>query len=275
MTLDTGLAGRRALVVGGGSGIGRAIALGLAAEGASVAIAGRAAHPDVIADIARQGVLGTGVVGDVGLEADAVRIVAEADDALGGIDLLVNSAAVRRNEPLAELTAGAWAATVDSTLFGCVLVCREATRRMLRRGSGSILLIGSTATASAQPYETAYRAAKAGVRAHAEVLAVELAARGIRVNLLTPGAFDTPFVADLDPMARAAAARDIPMGREGAPPELVPLALVLLSNRLSPYTTGAEVFVDGGAHLRPLFLPSAEAGERPSDAQDLGSATGS
>ena len=120
-------------------------------------------------------------------------------------------------------------------------------------GSGAILAVGSTATVSAQPRETAYRASKAALKAHIEVAAVELAPFGIRVNLLTPGATDTPFVADSPAEFRRRAMQSVPLRREARAEEMAPAALFLLSDRLAGYVTGSELVVDGGLRLRPIF----------------------
>jgi len=245
--LETGLRGRRALVVGGTSGIGRAIAEALVAEGAEVAIAGR--RP-----AGTDGMFAATISADIADEQQVDAMVAEAVRALGGLDLFINAAALRENQDLLELESAALDRTLRTTLTGCILACRAAVPHLLRGADPAVVIIGSTATKSAQPGETAYRAAKAGLQAHVEVMAVELAVAGIRVNLLTPGAVDTPFVAEVPVEARAAVARQIPMLREATPAEIAPAAVFLLSHRLSSYVTGAELVVDGGLQHRPLVM---------------------
>jgi len=237
--IETGLGGARALVAGGASGIGLAIALALRDEGASVAVVDRTPADEL-----------PGLAIELGDEEASVRAVAETVELLGGLDLLVYSAAVARHEPVARLTQDAWRATFASNVEGCAWTCREAARHMTR--GGAILVIGSTSVYTPAPREAAYRASKAALKAFTEVLALELAPAGIRVNLLTPGAFATPLTAGMEAERREALLREIPLGREGAPPELAATALLLLSDRLSPYTTGAELVVDGGLRLRPL-----------------------
>jgi 3alpha(or 20beta)-hydroxysteroid dehydrogenase len=100
--------------------------------------------------------------------------------------------------------------------------------------------------------ESAYRASKAALKAFVEVLALELAPHGVRVNVLTPGAFATPLTAGMSDEQRRRLLGEIPLRREGEPPELCATALLLLSDQLSPYTTGAEFVVDGGLRLRPM-----------------------
>jgi NAD(P)-dependent dehydrogenase (short-subunit alcohol dehydrogenase family) len=253
MSLDSGLTGQRALVTGGASGIGRAIALALAAEGVDVAIADLSSRPEVVAELASVGVRAHGIVADVSNEDDVVRMVAEAADALGGLDLYVNNAAGAWHEALTRVTRSAFEKTMATNVAASVFACREVARIFVRQKRGSILAVASTAIVSAQPRETAYRASKAALKAHIEVAAVELAPFGVRVNLLTPGATDTPFVADAPKVQRARALREVPLRREARPEEMAPAAVFLLSDRLAGYITGADLVVDGGLRLRPIF----------------------
>ena len=253
MSLDTGLAGSTALITGGGSGIGRAIALALAAEGVDVAIADLRRRPEVVAELASAGVRAHGILADVSKEEDVVRMVSEATDALGGLDLYVNDAAGTWHEALTRLTRFAFEKTMATNVAASVFACREVARIFIGQRRGSILAVGSTATVSAQPRETAYRASKAALKAHIEVAAVELAPFGVRVNLLTPGGTDTPFVADAPAAQRARAIQEIPLRREARPEEMAPAAVFLLSDRLAGYITGAELIVDGGLRHRPIF----------------------
>jgi NAD(P)-dependent dehydrogenase (short-subunit alcohol dehydrogenase family) len=257
--METGLRGSRALVTGGGSGIGRAIALGLAAEGVDVAICGRRARPEVLAELRALGVDAGGLQAGLSIEREVVRVVDEAAAALGGLDRFVSVAAGAWHEPLTRMTVASWERTIATDVGACVWGCREVARRLIDQGHGSILVIGSTALVSAQPQETAYRAAKAALKAHVEVAAVELAPFGIRVNLLTPGAVDTDFVADVPDEQREAALGEVPLRLEARPEEIAPAALFLLSDRLAAYVTGADLLVDGGLHLRPIFGGSDEA----------------
>lgn len=256
--MDTGLRGSRALVTGGGSGIGRAISLALADEGVDVAICGRRDRSDVVAELRDRGVEAAGFQADVSVEADVVRVVREAAEALAGLDLYVNVAAGTWHEQLTRLTSSSWERTLATNVSACVWGCREAALRFVAQGHGAILIIGSTATVSAQPRETAYRASKAALKAHMEVAAVELASHGVRVNLVTPGGVDTDFVADAPADQRAAAVGQVPLRREARPDEIAPAATFLLSDRLAGYITGSELIVDGGLHLRPIFGGSDE-----------------
>lgn len=250
--METSLRGRRALITGGGSGIGRAIALSLADEGMDIVICGRRDRSDVAAEVAGRGVTASWLRADVSKEADVVTAVSGAAERLGGLDLYVNVAAGTWHEPLTRMTAAGWERTMATNVSACVWGCREVSRRFIEQRNGAIVVIGSTATVSAQPQETAYRASKAALKAHVEVAAVELAPFGIRVNMVTPGGVDTDFVSDADPDQRAAATAQIPMRREALPEEIAPAVTFLASDRLARYVTGAELLVDGGLHLRPI-----------------------
>jgi NAD(P)-dependent dehydrogenase (short-subunit alcohol dehydrogenase family) len=244
--IDPGLTGKRAIVAGGASGIGRAIAVALAAEGSLVAVVDRSPVTDPSEVLS--------VTAELGEEEASAAAVEEAVRLLGGLDLLVYTAAQTHHEPALELTPAAWAATLASNVSGCVWTCREAARRMVAAGAGSILVVGSTSLYTPAAGEAAYRASKAALKAYTEVLALELAPRGVRVNVLTPGAFRTPLTAHMTPEQRVKLVREIPLEREGVADELCATALLLLSDRLSPYTTGAEFVVDGGLRLRALSL---------------------
>jgi NAD(P)-dependent dehydrogenase (short-subunit alcohol dehydrogenase family) len=251
--MDAELRGQKALVVGGSSGIGRAIAEALADEGASVAIASRGDDRGALESLRARGPHAAHVRGDISTEPGAEALISNAELALGGLDMLVNAAAIRINEPITHLSSDALERTFATNVIGCIYLCRAAARRLVANRGGAIVLIGSTATESAQPGETAYRASKAALRAHLEVLAVELAPFGIRANLVTPGATDTSFIADLGDEQRSRALDEIPLRREARPDEIAPAAIFLLSTALASYVTGAELIVDGGLHLRPIF----------------------
>jgi 3-oxoacyl-[acyl-carrier protein] reductase len=252
--LDPGLRGRRALLTGGASGLGKEIAVALAREGVAVVIADRQDAAETLRAIEATGGTAMQLAVDVATE-DAVRdMVADAAARLGGLDLYVNAAAITRHEPALELSSLAWRETLDTNLAAAVFACREVGRLMAAEGSGSMLLLGSTVAHHPAHGEGAYRAAKVALRSYMETLAIELAPVGVRVNMLTPGAFRTPLTDRLPAKDLAVVERVVPLGRRGEPYELCATALLLLSDALSPYTTGADVTVDGGLHLHPLPL---------------------
>ena len=254
--MDSGLDGKRALITGGGEGIGLGIALALAAEGVHVAVASRSEHPEALDEIRTHGVDATWIRADVSREDDIVRMVAEAANRLGGLDLYVNNAAGTWHEPITRLTSDAWRRTLDTNVTACALACREVGRRFVAQGTGSILIVGSTAGHTPLYQEAAYRVSKAGLKVLMEVVAIELAPFRIRVNLLTPGGALTRLVAELPPSQTDG--HEVPLRRLGRVEEYGAAAVLLLSEKLSSYTTGTELLVDGGFHLRPMNIWSDE-----------------
>ena len=250
--MDLQLHGLRAIVTGGASGIAKAIALGLASEGATITILDRA-DPEVTLAAARgRGATAHGRLVDLADRPAAEIAARQAVDTMGGLDLLVNAAATTRHEEITRLTPEGWQLSLDTNLAACAWICKEAARTFVAQRSGVILVIGSTVIHNPAYRELSYRVSKVGLRAVVETLAIELAPHGVRVNMLTPGAVSTSLVANVSSDVRARTVREIPLRREAAPEELVPTALLLLSDQLSRYTTGTEVLVDGGLHLRPL-----------------------
>ncbi|MCC6613407.1 MAG: SDR family oxidoreductase [Anaerolineae bacterium] len=252
--MDAGLRGKTALITGGGTGIGRAIALALAAEGVNIAIASRQPEVAAVSEIAALGVEATHILADVSDEAQVVRMVEGAIAHFGHVDLYVNNAAIARHQPVTRLTTEAWLETLHTNLSACMWACREIGQHMIARGGGSILIVGSTAQYTQAYREAAYHISKTGLRVYKNTLALELAPYGIRVNLLVPGHFVTPLTAGIPAATEAIMKSQIPLRRLGSTDELGATAVLLLSDKLSPYTTGAEFTVDGGLHLRPLPL---------------------
>ncbi len=252
--MDTGLGGKIALVTGGGSGIGRAIALALAAEGVHIAVASRNPDPKTLREIESAGVRALRLCTDVSKEEQVTSMVKETIRGLGGLDMYVNNAGAHWDQPVSKVTTEAWVNTMHTNLSACVWACREASKHFISQGRGSILIVGSTCTHAPLYREAAYRASKAGLKAYMEVLAVELAPFGIRVNMLTPGYFPTRLSAHLarDREKEKTVLDTIPLRRPGRlETDIGPAAVFLLSDKLSGYTTGAELVVDGGFSLRP------------------------
>lgn len=229
------LAGKGILITGAGSGIGRACALKCAAEGARVALAGRRREKlEETADAigAAQGVLIEPC--DIGTES-GVRRLFEAAAARGGVDGLVNCAAVFRKAPAAELSLEEWNEILRVNLTGTFLACREAFRRMAAGGSiVNIASLSGVPGVEKFPGFTAYNVSKYGVLGLTEILAVEGKAQGVRVNCLSPGAVDTD-------MLRQAAPQLPPAVR---PEEVAEAAVFLLSDR-SAAVTGANLILTG------------------------------
>ncbi len=252
--METGLRGKTALVTGGSSGIGKGIALALAEEGVDLAIASRAPDPAALEEIRGRGVRCLRIEADVSREADAVRMVRQAVEGLGRLDLYVNNAAWAWHQPFTRIDTESWRRTIDTNLSACLWGCREACRHMIPRRQGSILVVGSTSRLMVSYRETAYRISKTGLRVLVENLAVEMAPYGIRVNSVTPGHFRTRLTAGVPAEVEEKMLRMIPAHRFGQPLDIGRAAVFLLSDLLSPYTYGADLVVDGGLALRPLPL---------------------
>ena len=233
-----------ALVTGSARGIGRAIALGLAAEGLDVAIHYRrsAAEAQEVAEAA--GALGVRAVAlraDVTVETEAHGLVDAAAQALGGLRVLVNNVGNYHKGPLAELDAGTWHHMLDSNLNATFYACQRAVPIMRAAGGGRIVNIGYTGAEllKARPGIVAYQIAKTGVILYTKALARSEAAHGITANVVSPGVMENSVTQPLD---------EIPMGRTGTLDELVAAVRYLLSPP-ARYVTGVHLEVAGGWNL--------------------------
>lgn len=246
------LDGRKALITGGGQGLGFAMARGLAEAGASVAIV------DIDGDRARRAaksLAGTnrrvvGLTGDVSSTADAKSTVDEVVQTLGGIDLLVNNAGIAVLAPAEEVSLQDFRRTYDVDVFGLFTMSQAAFGALRESGRGVIVNIASMAgiTVVVPQEHTAYNSAKAAVIMITKSLAVEWAEFGIRVNAIAPGYILTPPLEQLkqaDPDRWAFWMSRVPLGRVGVPDDLLGAAVFLASDA-SSYMTGATLVVDGG-----------------------------
>ncbi len=233
---------KTALVTGGLSGIGAAIAEALAREGASVIAA------DIIAP-AEATLVGGGILPfrtDVTDPASVAALIAAAKTRFGRIDCLVTSAGIGRDLPFLETPLVEFERMMAVNLRGTFLVAQATAREMVRTGGGAIVTIGSVSGQRGNIGRAAYGASKGGVATLTQVMAVELAGVGVRVNCLAPGPVETPLVAEMhDPAIRAAWSRETPMHRYAAPAEIAAAACFLLSDAAS-FITGQILAADGG-----------------------------
>ena len=244
------LKGRRALVTGAASGIGRASALRLASEGAAVFCADIAAQG--AAQTAKEieaagGVAACGSV-DVSDFASCQSIVAAAVEALDGLDTLCNIAGILRPGHTTEIDMGVWDQTVAINLSGTFYMCRAALPILLE-GGGAIVNMASAAALQGVPYNAAYCASKAGVVGLTQSLAAEYARRGVRVNCICPGGVQTPMTAKglpVENMDPALMARIVPLMPRVAQPEEIAALVAYLASDESGYMTGTAVKIDGG-----------------------------
>ncbi|MCB8879946.1 glucose 1-dehydrogenase [Acidisoma cellulosilytica] len=236
------LNGKNAVVTGGNSGIGLAIARRFAAEGADVTITGRrqAALDAAVAEIGGQV---TAVQGDVTSEADLDRLAAQIQALHGKLDILVVNSGVAEPAALGEIGPEHFDKTFDINVRAALFTVQKLLPLMA--DGGAIVLVGSIAGFIGTPNYTVYGASKAAIRSFARTWAKELAPRGIRVNTLSPGPIDTPIFDNATDELRETLGKMIPLGRFGRPEEAAAAALFLASDQ-SSFVTGAELCVDGG-----------------------------
>jgi NAD(P)-dependent dehydrogenase (short-subunit alcohol dehydrogenase family) len=256
--MDLGLREKNALITGGTSGIGLGIATVLAEEGVNLAIASRNPDPAAIDQLQANGVRCLPISADVSKENDVLRMVGEAVTGLGHLDFYVNNAAWTWHQPITKITSEAWHNTLNTNLTGAMWACREVARHMISRCSGSIVIVGSTVRFCPAFSETGYRISKLGLKALMENLTIELAPYGIRANMVTPGHYTTRMTGNIPESIETKLKEIIPLHRFGNPVEVGHAVAFLLSDRLSGYTTGADLVVDGGLAMNPLHFLSRQ-----------------
>lgn len=247
------LQGKTAIVTGGGQGIGRAIALGLAAEGCRVAVGdvnGESAQ-HVAREIEERGVDALAVTVDLTQRAQVIRAVEQVLDRFGGIDVLVNNAGWDRMELFLDSEEETWERIIAINFKAVLYTCKAVLPHMVARGSGRVINIASDAGRAGSTGEAVYSGTKGGVIAFSKTLAREMARHGITVNVVCPGLIETPLlqsIRDASPRNAKvidAVTRAIPLGHVGRP-EDVAGAVVYLASPAADYVTGQTLSVSGG-----------------------------
>ena len=246
------LDGRRTLVTGAASGIGKATALRFGAEGASVCVNYYSDEEKADADAVCAAIDPTGVKAfshqaDVGDEQQVTAMVAAVVERFGGIDVLVNNAGIEKEVPTLDMPLDLWNAVLRTNLTGAFLCLREAGRHMAAAKSGVIVNMSSVHEFIPWPGFAHYCASKGGLKLLTQTVARELAPLGVRCLGIAPGAIATPINTNVlaDPAARHAVEEEIPLGRFGRPEEIAGAVAWAASDQAS-YVTGTTLVVDGG-----------------------------
>ncbi|MET8783850.1 SDR family oxidoreductase [Streptomyces sp. NPDC004589] len=245
------MSGRTALVTGATAGIGRAVAVRLAQEGADVIVHGRDAErgTEVVAEIEAAGGSARFLKADLGSTEDVLRLAEEA----GEVDVLVNNAGIYKFQSTAEMTPELFDLHMNLNTKAPYLLVRNLVPGMISRGRGAVVNIGTVAASVATSYTGIYAASKAAIEQLTRVWGAEYAAQGVRINTVSPGPVRTPGT-DADPVTLKAIAEGMSaMGRAGEPEEIAEAVVFLASDRAS-YITGATLEVTGG---RPAIGPKA------------------
>jgi 3-oxoacyl-[acyl-carrier protein] reductase len=240
------LQGKVAIVTGASRGIGRAIAIALATEGAKIAInyaSASTAADEVVKEIVAAGGEAIAIGADVSKSDQVDTLINSAIDKWGRIDVLVNNAGITRDTLLLRMKLEDWQSVIDLNLTGVFLCTKAASKIMLKQRSGRIINIASVAGQMGNPGQANYSAAKAGTIGFTKTVAKELATRGITVNAVAPGFITTDMTKDIksDEILKY-----IPLGRYGVPEEVAGMVKFLAADAAAAYITGQVFNVDGG-----------------------------
>jgi NAD(P)-dependent dehydrogenase (short-subunit alcohol dehydrogenase family) len=252
MDMSERLAGRVALVTGGGGGIGRGIGEELARAGARVAVndVSPAAADAAVEHLASLGAEAFAVPGDVGSASAAAAAIDAVLARAGRLDILVNNAGIQTWSPLLEVREADWDRVLDTNLKGCFLMTQAAARRMQASGGGVVVNIGSGCNRVPFPGLVAYTASKGGIEMLTKLSAVELGPSGIRVNCIAPGAIEVERTRKELPDYAGTWGRLTPLRRIGYPAD-IGRAVVFLASDESSFITGQTINVDGGLFSQP------------------------
>jgi NAD(P)-dependent dehydrogenase (short-subunit alcohol dehydrogenase family) len=239
-----------AFITGFGSGLGQAIAILFAREGAAVAGTSKteAKGIETARMIKKEGGKALFRAGDVASMSQMQTLITETVESFGGLDIVVNSAGVRTNGSITEITEADWDRTLDTNLKGVFVVSRLAVPEMIKRGGGVILNIGARSGIAGQAGRAAYCASKGGMTTLTEAMAMDFAGQKIRVNCICPGPTRTPMVDTSTPEKLARYGTRVPLGRIGEPEDIAHAALYLASDEAS-FVTAAILPVDAGMRL--------------------------
>ena len=239
-----------ALVTGASRGIGRAIALALGAEGATVigTATSDAGAENIGATLDQHGVKGKGMKLDVGNGESVTACTRQISEEFGTPDILVNNAGITRDTLLMMMKDEQWDEIININLSSVFRMSKAVLRPMMKKRNGRIINISSVVGATGNPGQTNYAAAKAGLVGFSKSLAREIGSRNITVNTVAPGFIDTDMTRELPGEQREALASQIPLGRLGAAEE-VAAAVVFLASPAAAYITGETIHVNGGMYM--------------------------
>lgn len=239
-----GLTGKNVFITGSTRGIGKAIALAFANEGANVILNGRSTIPEeLIEQIKALGVECVGVSGDISSFDEAGRMIAEAENQLGTIDILINNAGITNDKLLLRMSSGDFTKCIDINLTGTFNMTQQVLKKMFKQRSGSIINVSSVSGLLGNVGQANYAASKAGVVGLTKSTAREAAARGITCNAIAPGFIHTEMTEVLSDKVKDEMKKQIPLKNFGSVEDVANTAIFLAK---SPYITGQVVNVDGG-----------------------------
>jgi 3-oxoacyl-[acyl-carrier protein] reductase len=247
MAASARLQGQVAIVTGASRGIGRAAALALAAEGATVIVnyaSSSQAADAVVAEIEAMGSQALALQADVGQAEQVEALFSTVMEKYSRVDILVNNAGIARDTLLLRMKLEDWQAVIDLNLTGVFLCTRAASKIMLKQRSGRIVNITSVVGEMGNAGQANYSAAKAGVIGFTKTVAKELASRGVTVNAVAPGFITTDMTADLK--VGEEVLKLIPLGRYGQPEEVAGVICFLAADAAAAYITGQVINIDGG-----------------------------
>jgi 3-oxoacyl-[acyl-carrier protein] reductase len=242
--------GKIAIVTGASRGIGRGIALALAEAGATVICAARDMEKleAVVKEIEAAGGKAHAHAVDVSSRESIEGLVSSTAASNGRIDILVNNAGITRDNLLLRMKPGEWDEVISTNLTSVFISTQAVMKTMLKQRSGSIINIGSVVGLTGNAGQANYAAAKAGLIGFSKSVAREVASRGIRVNVVTPGFIDTDMTKAVPEAAKQSLLANIPLGRTGSPADVAALVVYLASDA-AVYVTGQTMSVDGGFHM--------------------------